>query len=410
MPFLEIDRRTFLVGTGVLAALGVAAGATTVTWDELHQAAVQRPRVVGDGILVLVTMYGGNDGLNTLIPYADNAYHDARSELAYSPDQVLQLDHSLGLNPAMKGMHDLWDDGSLAVIRGVGYPRPDHSHFRSMDIWQTASPGSAVTSGWIGRWLDATGDDPLRAVNIGPVLPMLAIGTRTTAAALNPSGHELASPVVARLASLGAHDPADSVGQQQVCESYVAGQKAAQQFSSIRSSTGSGTTRAAGGRSGKHGDALAAQLDAVSRCIKAGVPTRVYSVSVGGFDTHADERETQERLLGEVDSALSAFCKDMATDPRGKDVVTMAYSEFGRRVRANASDGTDHGTAGPVFIAGAPVRGGFYGDEPSLTDLDNGDLKVTTDFRDIYAELLGAGLGSDPTPAVGAGRRPVGFL
>ncbi len=136
----------------------------------------------------------------------------------------------------------------------------------------------------------------------------------------------------------------------------------------------------------------------------------MYSVSVGGFDTHADERETQERLLGEVDSALSAFCKDMATDPRGKDVVTMAYSEFGRRVRANASEGTDHGTAGPVFIAGAPVRGGFYGDEPSLTDLDNGDLKATTDFRDIYAELLGVGLGSDPTPAVGTGRRPVGFL
>ena len=155
MPFLEIDRRTFLVGTGVLAALGVAAGATTVTWDELHQAAVQRPRIVGDGILVLVTMYGGNDGLNTLIPYADNAYHDARSELAYSPEQVLQLDDSLGLNPAMKGMHDLWGDGSLAVVRGVGYPQPDHSHFRSMDIWQTASPGSAVTSGWIGRWLDA---------------------------------------------------------------------------------------------------------------------------------------------------------------------------------------------------------------------------------------------------------------
>lgn len=408
MKTIDVNRRTFLVGTGALAALGMAGGVVTVTWDDLHTAAVQRPRVVGDGILVVLTLYGGNDGINTLIPYADNAYHDARPDLAYQPADVLHLDDALGLNPAMTGLHSLWGDGSLAIVRGVGYPQPDHSHFRSMDIWQTASPGSSVASGWIGRWLDATGDDPLRAINVGSVLPMLAIGARTTAAALDPSGHPLSASVVSKISALGADAPGDTAAQRMVCTSYAAEEKAATTFRSL--GTGGAQHTRAHPKAGAHGSALAQQLDTVARCVTAGVPTRVYSVSVGGFDTHADERDTQQRLLGEVDAALSSFLKQMAGDPHGRDVVVMAYSEFGRRVRANASQGTDHGTAGPVFVAGAPVTGGFYGDEPSLTDLDDGDLKATTDFRDIYAELLGTGLGADPTPAVGAGRRPVGFL
>lgn len=140
------------------------------------------------------------------------------------------------------------------------------------------------------------------------------------------------------------------------------------------------------------------------------MPTRVYAVQLGGFDTHADERGTQQRLLQTFDDALTPFLQQMAGDRRGRNVVVLAYSEFGRRVKANASQGTDHGTAGPVFVAGAPVKGGFYGDEPSLTDLDNGDLKPTTDFRDVYYELLAQTLQSDPTPAVGSGRRALGFL
>ncbi|WP_373280808.1 DUF1501 domain-containing protein, partial [Mycobacterium celatum] len=138
------------------------------------------------GVLVIVTLYGGNDGINTVIPHADNAYHDARPELAYAPGDVLHLDQQLGLNPALKGMAQLWNQRKLAIVRGVSYPRPDHSHFRSMDIWQTASPAEPVSTGWIGRWLDA-GDDPLRAVNIGSVLPPLAVGEKCTAAALSPT-------------------------------------------------------------------------------------------------------------------------------------------------------------------------------------------------------------------------------
>ncbi|WP_405490131.1 DUF1501 domain-containing protein [Nocardia sp. NBC_00511] len=392
----QFSRRDFLVGSSVLGALAVL-GASAVTWDELHHRADSTPLAAGSGILVILTMYGGNDGINTLIPYADNAYHDARPDLSYRPEEVLHLDERLGLNPALKGLSGLWGSKNLAIVRGVGYPKPDHSHFRSMDIWQTASPDEPVPTGWIGRWLDATGDDPVRAVNIGPVLPQLALGAKNTAAALDTSSAPLTAETAAALAGLAAADAADSPAREQVCTGYRSEQVVRQTFSAVRA--------------GKRvADPLAAQLDLVSQCVKAGVPTRVYSVSLGGFDTHADERHTQEQLLGRFDTAVTNFLKDLSTHPRGRDVVLLAYSEFGRRVAANASQGTDHGTAGPVFLAGAPVRGGFYGDEPSLTDLDAGDLKTTVDFRDVYHELLGRVLSADPGPIVGSGRRDLGFL
>ncbi|WP_433685201.1 DUF1501 domain-containing protein [Nocardia sp. CA-119907] len=394
----RFNRRQFLVGSSVLGALGLAAG-SVITWEEVHRHAAAAPLAPGTGILVLVTMYGGNDGINTVIPYADNAYHDARPELSYQPQEVLHLDGQLGLNPAMKGFADLWGGHNLAIVRGVGYPHPDHSHFRSMDIWQTAAPDRPVNAGWIGRWLDATGDDPVRAVNIGPVLPQLAIGEKHTAAALDPASAPLSPELSAASAALAATDPRDSPAQTLVCAGYHAEQAVTQTFSSI------GAKPAAPG-----GNPLAAQLALVGQCIKADVPTQVYSVSLGGFDTHADERRTQQQLLGRLDEAVSAFLTDMAGHPRGRDVVLMAYSEFGRRVAANASQGTDHGTAGPVFVAGARVKGGFYGDEPSLTDLDNGDLKTTVDFRDIYSELLHRVVATDPGPAVGTSRHDLGLI
>ncbi|MFI6044188.1 DUF1501 domain-containing protein [Nocardia sp. NPDC051321] len=394
----QFTRRRFLVGSSVLGALGLAGG-SVISWDELHRKAATSPLATGAGILVLVTMYGGNDGINTVIPYADNAYHDARPELSYQPQDVLHLDGQLGLNPAMKGFAELWNKQNLAIIRGVGYPHPDHSHFRSMDIWQTASPDSPVATGWIGRWLDATGDDPVRAVNIGPVLPQLVLGEKHTAAALDPTTTPLTPELSTALAGLAATDPHDSPAQAQVCAGYHAEQTVTQTFSWL------GTKPAAPGT-----NPLAAQLELVGRCVKAGVPTQVYSVSMGGFDTHADERRTQQQLLGRFDQAVSAFLTDMSGHPRGRDVVVLAYSEFGRRVRANASQGTDHGTAGPVFVAGAPVKGGWYGDEPSLTDLDNGDLKTTVDFRDIYSELLHRVIATDPGPAVGVARHELGVI
>ncbi len=394
----RVSRRQFIAGSSVLGALGVL-GASAITWDELQHSASVTPLAAGSGILVVLTLYGGNDGINTVIPYADNAYHDARPELSYRPEEVLHLDSQLGLNPAMKGLAGLWNSHSLAVVRGVGYPKPDHSHFRSMDIWQTAVPDDPSPTGWIGRWLDATGDDPLRAVNIGSVLPTLAIGAKHTASALDPASAPLSSAMRAELAGLATSDPHDSAAQGFVCSGYRSEQTVSQTFSKVESG---GPKRGA--------NSLEAQLNLVSQCVKAGVPTRVYSVSLGGFDTHADERETQQQQLGRMDQAVSGFLRDMAGHPRGRDVVLLAYSEFGRRVRANASQGTDHGTAGPVFVAGMPVKGGFYGEEPSLTDLDDGDLKSTVDFRDIYNELLHRVVSTDPAPVVGAGRRDLGLI
>jgi uncharacterized protein (DUF1501 family) len=394
----EINRRRFLFASAGVGAAGLLSTAVAVNWPDLMRAAQDRPLPANAGVLVIVTLYGGNDGVNTLIPYGDNAYHDARPELAYAPGEVIQLDEQLGLNPAMKGLAQLWNQRRLAIVRGVGYPRPDHSHFRSMDIWQTASPAEPVSTGWIGRWLDATGDDPLRAVNIGPVLPPLAVGEKYTAAALS-AGAALgkAERFDAITAALGNDDPRDTPAMAAVCKAYRAARTTDETFASVKPSD-------------EGPNSLAVQLSLVANAVKARVPTRVYTVQLGGFDTHANERATQQRLLKTFDEAAARFLQEMAGDPYGKNIVLLAYSEFGRRVRANASAGTDHGTAGPVFVAGGPVKGGFYGEEPNLTDLDNGDLKFTTDFRDVYYELLARTVGTDPAPSVGAGRRSLGFL
>ncbi|MDP9116003.1 MAG: DUF1501 domain-containing protein, partial [Actinomycetota bacterium] len=371
------------------------------------------PLAAGAKVLVLVTLYGGNDGLNTVVPYADPAYHAARPQLAYSAGEVIKLDDTLGLNPGMKGLAGLWQNKQLAIIRGVDYPNPDFSHFRSMDIWQTASPDAPINTGWIGRWLDATGDDPIRAVNVGSVLPPLAVGTKCAAAAL-PLGNArpLPTDLAAAFTGLGRTDPADTTIQTMVTSSYRAERTVAATFAPVldpqAATPGTDAQSAAG--SGGGSSSLKQQLDVVSRCVKAAVPTTVYSVDLGGFDTHADEKGTQQTQLTVLDAALTGFLHDMSTDPRGQGVVVLVYSEFGRRVAANASQGTDHGSAGPVLVAGLPVHGGFYGEQPSLTDLSNGNLKSSVDFRTVYAEVLHRVLGADPHQIVGSTKPELGFL
>jgi len=394
-----LNRRQFLIASGATGAVAAAAGATGITWHQLMESARTQPLPAGTQVLVVLTMYGGNDGLNTLVPYADPAYHSARPELAYDPAEVLHLDQSLGLNPSMTGFAKLWQAKQLAIVRGVGYPQPDQSHFRSMDIWQTGSPQTPVPTGWIGRWLDATGDDPLRAVNIGAVLPPLAMGARAAAAAL-PLGRQRTAPapVAAAMRGLSLPDPTDTPSRALVCASYRADQLVDATFTKVldaNSASESTDQQSAAGSAGGQGS-LADQLDVVAKCISAGVPTRVYAVSQGGFDTHADEKDAQKNAIGAVDRAVSGFLSQLASTPRGKGVTVLMYSEFGRRVQANASQGTDHGTAGPVFVAGPQVKGGFYGEEPSLTDLADGDLKISTDFRAVYAETLDKVLGADP--------------
>jgi uncharacterized protein (DUF1501 family) len=410
-----MNRRKFLTASVGVGAAGLLAGVASCSISELLEATERTKLADGAGVLVIVTLYGGNDGLSTVIPFADNAYHDARPELAYAPSEVLSLDPQLGLNPALKGLHQLWQEQKLAIVRDVSYPKPDRSHFRSMDIWQTASLDNSVPTGWIGRWLDATGDDPLRAINIGSVLPPMAVGAKHTASALARDSSPMAEDVSDALNTLGIDDPRDTQPMSAIRAAYRSTRTFGAALApvlaegdtavSLDTNVGGLTTSDNYGK-----NPLLAQLNVVSRCIRAAVPSRVYMVALGGFDTHADERERQQQLLSVVDGALTPFLRAMSGDAHGKDVVVMVYSEFGRRVRANASQGTDHGTAGPVLIAGQPVKGGFYGEQPSLTDLDDGDLKGSTDFRDVYHELLVHTISTDPVPVVGPGRRDIGFL
>ena len=403
----EFDRRKFLIASAGVGAVGLLGGVGALTLpDLLHHSQKRAPLAAGSGILVIITLYGGNDGISTVIPYADNAYHDARPELAYAPGDALRLDDQLGLNPALQGLNAVWSDNQLAIVRGVGYPKQDRSHFRSMDIWQTASPDEPVKTGWIGRWLDATGDDPFRAINIGALLAPLGIGGKHVAAALSDWVPPTPYETLQALSALSNDDPQDTPAMAVVCEAYRANAKTTPEFSRVTKGVAPGAQTTGSGNA----QTLASDLNLVATCIKARVPSRVYMVSLGDFDTHADERGAHQTLLKALDDALTPFLQEMKMSSFGKSVVVMVYSEFGRRVAANASAGTDHGTSGPVFIAGAHVKGGFYGDEPSLTNLDDGDLKTTTDFRDIYHELLSKTLRTDPEPVVGAGRKDLGFL
>ncbi|MBF9128633.1 DUF1501 domain-containing protein [Plantactinospora sp. S1510] len=409
-----LTRRKFLIASGVTGAGALAAGATAYGLSDLFDTAGDRDQ--DSRTLVLVTLYGGNDGLNTVVPYADPAYHDARPELAYSAEEVKRLDDRVGLNPALTGLHGLFTAGRLAIVRGVGYPTPDRSHFRSMDIWQTARPDRPEHTGWLGRWLDGAGGDPRLAVSFEPTLPPLLAGARSAGAAVPVTGRQARRPFADKtLASLAAAESGEPAGQARAAACFADLRAVDKMITEVREAAAAeeaenadaeeqpGATATGGARS-----SLQAQLDLVAQCVEVGVSSRVFSVSLGGFDTHADEKQLQAVLLGQVDRALSGFLDRMARSDAGRKVVVAVYSEFGRRVRANASDGTDHGTASDVFLMGTGVRGGLYGEAPNLTELDDGDLRFTTDFRDVYATLLERVLDTDPDQVLGhwPGRLP----
>jgi uncharacterized protein (DUF1501 family) len=397
-----VTRRRFLIASGVTAGAALAGGAGAFTLKEILDTAGWQDKAPDAKTLVLVTLYGGNDGLNTVIPYADPAYQAARPNLAYQPGEVLRLntatgDTPLGLNPGMKGFAGLFAAKGLAIVRGIEYAKPDHSHFRSMDIWQTGSPTSPANTGWLGRWLDATGGDARHAVSFEPVLPVVLAGA-TTAGAVVPTGKRQTA-VPAGLSKPQAGEPPLQARAARAFADLIETEAMIHNLPSPSPSPSDAGGAQATGTGGQ--SALAGQLDLVARCVEAGVATRAFSVSLGGFDLHADEKEAQQRLLGQLDTAVTAFVNRMAKTDNGRNVVVAIYSEFGRRVRANASDGTDHGTASDMFLLGTPVKGGLYGTQPSLTDLDNGDLKVSTDFRDVYATLLADVLGADPGKVLG---------
>lgn len=382
----NFTRRNFIKLT---SASAVAVAHSMSTFEFAH-AAGPRPLPAGTPILVIVTLSGGNDGLNTVVPYLDPLYKSLRPQLAYKEDQVLPIGDGLALNGSMTGFKSLWDSKQLAIVRGVGYPNPDRSHFSSMAIWQSASR-TPIKTGWIGRWIETQPENPFLAISLGLTMPALFQGDKRSGTVLPLSG--LVTPT-----GMLAKDYAKTSKK-----TKLDGQLSATAARSIRdlftvadvvspilknpAPPAADLPTVIGGNAGGESN-LGAQLDVAAKLIAAGVPTRVWSVSLGGFDTHANELSAQSLLLGSVSNSISKFMSQMRTIGRSRDVTIMVYSEFGRRVSANASNGTDHGTSGPVFIIGERVVGGFHGEQPPLNRLKDGDLAVTTDFRSVYGSVL----------------------
>ncbi len=413
MPSVRrLTRRQFIAaaaGAGAAGAVGLTLARHPI------ESALSGPSASGstpkDATLVLCTLYGGNDGLNTVIPYQDGNYLGGRGQLAYQPHEVIPLEDGLALHPNLKGLKKLWDAQRLAIVRGVGYPNPSFSHFRSMDIWQTGVPETSVTTGWLGRWLDASGTDPLRAVSMGPNLPVALSGERVQAAAVPSGSFRLPGSALEQsaYAAMAGTVPGEPPLLATAAQSGADMLRVQHTLADVLDQSQTGGAGGAAGAAGGQGQ-LSTQLDTVGRLIKAGVPSKVYAVSLGGFDTHANEKQTQARLLAEVDQAISGFVNNMQHDRHGHGVVVVVYSEFGRRVSANASGGTDHGSAAPVFVAGPAVKGGFYGEEPSLISLDSGNLRFSTDFRSVYATVLEKVVGVDPKVGLGRSFRTLGFV
>ncbi len=397
-----VTRRKFLQLTAGAVAVGAAAPLLSV--DEIAAAAVNRPLAAGTPIVVMVTLYGGNDGLNTVIPYTDSLYFSSRPEISYKADTLLPLDAELALNPAMKGLKSLWDQKKVAIIRGVGYPKPDRSHFSSMAKWQTASPEKHINTGWLGRWIDTQAEDSMLAISLGSVLPPLFAGAKRSGSVLPLGGLVIPKGSVAtnclQLAKVSRADNSLMAAAATSMRNLFSVSTTVQPVLKAPAPVAVDLPVTNGGNAG--GDSnLAQQLDVVAKLIAAGSPTKVWSVSLGGFDTHANEANAQAALLGSVSDSISRFISQMKSTSRSADVTVVVYSEFGRRVVGNGSQGTDHGTSGPMFIVGEKVNGGFYGDQPSLKNLINGDLAVTTDFRDVYATILESLLKSPVEPVLG---------
>ena len=351
-----------------------------------------------DRVLVVVQLDGGNDGLNTVIPFADEHYGRFRRELRIKTEDVLKLDAAVGLHPAMKSAADLVQDGRLAIVQGVGYPNPNRSHFESMAVWHHARLAASDHdgNGWLGRaseLLQPRKTSLADAIYVGSdVVPMALRGRRANPVALQ-SDTDLKLAVAGLAAGRESADSPDLAAfvQRSVAQSF----DAARQF---RESTAANSASG-----GKYPDTkLADKLQLVSRLLKVGGGTRIYYVAQSGYDTHAAQNFQHAQLLREFAGALQAFLNDLKAARLDERVVVLAFSEFGRRVEENGSAGTDHGAAGPVFLAGPSVRSGLIGNHPSLADLDHGDLKMAIDFRQVYATLLDQWLGIRSPQCLGA--------
>ena len=388
-----MKRTSFLLG----ALSGITVVANTQHVFARALADTPLPGLPGgdDRMLVLINLQGGNDGLNCVVPHGLADYYRLRPTLGIPRNDVLHLNDQIGFNPAMRSLKTMYDGGNLAVVQGVGYPDPDHSHFRSTEIWQTAAPGKYERTGWLGRYLDDAKlpkSNLFNGVAVSQVLPEVMVANTVdvpsvaqingyglisdrNSAARNAFRHVLAddrmpfvSPYLAHVAEIEDHAQKGS----EELPKLIAGYKTSAAYPATPL-----------GRS----LALAAQI-AGSK-----IGTRVLYVQHGSFDTHINQKATQDRLLAEFSDALKAFYDDLAAHGNDKRVLTMTFSEFGRRSAENASRGTDHGEASPLFLAGGGVKGGIYGSYPDLTNGNEGNLRFSTDFRSVYATVLERWLG-----------------
>ena len=378
-------------------------------------------------ILVVLQLAGGNDGLNTVVPYANDAYYKARPTIFIPPKDILKVNDVAGLHPRLTGLCDLYGQGNLGIVQGVGYPNPNRSHFRSTEIWQTASDENQTKSqGWLGSYFDSCcqGADPS---SVG-----IAVSGQTPQAfaSPNPKGVAFSNPEQFRYMSEAASNPRDADQFMRRMNSPDA------EAPSMSGPDDGGSIDMISGKADKDGStmdflqrtALGAELSSdkilqitrktkssvnypssqlgnslnlVSRLIAGGMPTRVYYVSQGGFDTHANQLPSHDRLMTDLNGALSSFVADLKAQGNFSRILMISFSEFGRRVVENASGGTDHGAAAPLFVLGGGVKPGLYGTYPSLTDLCDGDLKFNTDFRSVYATALEKWLGAPSEQVLG---------
>jgi len=435
-------RREFLRSTALGSAVTWTVPAFLAhTFSALQAEAAEKATQITTGrdgtILVVLQMAGGNDGLNTIVPFANDHYARARSRLRLSANNVLKLNSDLGFHPELAGLKSLYDAVELCVAQGVGYPNPNRSHFRSTEIWHTATDAERFEKyGWIGRYFDnsCSGCDPTIGINIGKQTPQAF-------AARRPIGISLENPQDYRFRTMESPDDIQSIEQSYRKLNGTDGdmnQASVNAGASIGNIAGptphdgsvmdflertaldaqlsSDQIRAIGSKVRNSatypGGQLANSLELVARLIGGGLPTRVYYVSQGGYDTHTNQNAAHNRLLKELGDSLKAFLDDIKAQGNLDRVLVMTFSEFGRRVRENASGGTDHGAASVMFLAGSRLRAGLVGQYPSLApeDLVNGDLKYTTDFRSVYATVLEAWLKTPSLPVLGKKFTPLACL
>jgi uncharacterized protein (DUF1501 family) len=381
-----LKRNAFLLGAA--SGLAVIGGADGL----FSRALAQTPLAGGDDrVLVVVNFQGGNDGLNTVVPFGMPAYYKYRPTLAVPPNDVLRINDTIGLNPALKAFKDMYDKGQVAIVQGVGYPKPDFSHFRSTEIWQTAAPDAYVATGWLGRYLDGASlptENLFNAVAIADVLPEVLVADRVDVAAIAQlNGYGLSSDRSKTLGRDAFHAfvadnnvPFHSPYLAQVAQIEDHAQRGAEELPQLVAGYKPAATYP--------GTPIGRSLALAAQIVGSKLGTRVLFVQLGSFDTHTTQKGTQDRLLADFADGISAFYADLAAHGNDNRVLTMTFSEFGRRVAENGSRGTDHGSAAPVFVIGGGVKGGLYGQHPSLDALDNGNLTFTTDFRSVYATVL----------------------